>query len=260
MSDTPVWIGTSWKMNKTIDEARDYADRLTASPIPPGVRAFVLPPHTALRAVRDRLPADSPILLGAQNAHWASEGAGTGEISMRMIKDAGAVLVEMGHSERREHFGETDATVTLKARAALDHGLQPLICVGEPASVRAAGRAKAFVTAQVRAAIATVAPDEMHGVLVAYEPVWAIGVGGRAATPEEVTPVMRAVAEELGDHASGAGRAALLYGGGVDTDNASGLLCESHTDGLFVGRAGWSAAGLRQLIEIAATHEATPRR
>jgi len=105
-----VWVGTSWKMTKTIAEARAFIDEVTASPVPDGIQPFVLPAHTALAAVRDRLPTNSPILLGAQNAHWGPEGAGTGEISMRMVKDAGASLVEMGHSERREGFGETDET------------------------------------------------------------------------------------------------------------------------------------------------------
>jgi L-erythrulose 1-phosphate isomerase len=257
--DSTVWIGTSWKMNKTIAEGRDYVDQLTRDPIPPGVRPFVLPPHTALAAVRQRLPDGSPIRLGAQNAHWAAEGAGTGEVSMRMVKDAGAVLVEMGHSERREQFGETDETVALKARAAVDHGLTPLICVGEPAPIRAAGRAEEYVLVQIRAATSILTTGEVAGVLVAYEPIWAIGSGGRPATPAEVAPVMAVLAVELSKRSAGLGCAGLLYGGGVDPQNALALLRDAPADGLFVGRAGWSPDGLRRLIDIGAAHEATRR-
>jgi L-erythrulose 1-phosphate isomerase len=259
MAATTVWIGTSWKMNKTIAEARDYASRLVAAPLPAGVQPFVLPPHTALAAVRDCLPRDTPVLLGAQNAHWAEEGAGTGEISMRMAEDAGARVVEMGHSERREHFGETDETVALKARAAVDRGLVPLICVGEAMPEREAGRAEEFVAAQVRAATALLTAEEVGRVLVAYEPVWAIGAAGRPATPTEVAPVMALLARELAERSGGSGCRALLYGGGVDAGNAADLLCDPHTDGLFVGRAGWDVAGFIDLLEIGSLHGAALR-
>src|SRR5258705_182698 len=141
----PLWVGTSWKMNKTLAEADSFVDELLTYTIPRRIRPFVLPSHTALARVRDRLPADSPVLLGAQNAHWAVEGSWTGEISMRMAKDAGATLMEIGHSERREYFGETDRTVAMKVAAAIAHGLIPLICVGEPRAVRDVGGAENFV-------------------------------------------------------------------------------------------------------------------
>src|SRR6187551_3582162 len=152
-----LWLGTSWKMNKTLAEADDYIDQLLTFPIPSGLQPFVVPPHTALARVRDRMPADSPLLLGAQNAHWAGEGSWTGEISMRMAKDAGATLIEIGHSERREHFGETDRTVALKAAAAVAHGLVPLICVGEPLVVRDAGGTDDFIRVQVEIALSELA-------------------------------------------------------------------------------------------------------
>src|SRR4029453_467703 len=141
----PLWVGTSWKMNKTLAQAESFIDELLAFPIPSGIQPFVLPPHTALARVRDLVPADSPVLLGAQNAHWAAEGPWTGEISMRMAKDAGATLIEIGHSERREHFGETDHTVALKAGGGRAHDLTPLICVGESLAVREAGGRGRFV-------------------------------------------------------------------------------------------------------------------
>lgn len=246
----PVWVGTSWKMNKTLAEARAFIDELVTHPVPAGLQPFVLPAHTALACVRDRLPADSPILLGAQNAHWAAEGAGTGEISMRMAADAGAVLVEMGHSERREHFGETDQTVAAKATAAVAAGLTPLICVGEPRSVRDAGQAETFVAAQVRAALLSLSAADVDRVIVAYEPIWAIGEHGHPATPDQVTPVMAAMAQVVSGRSAGGVARALLYGGGVDAGNAAALLSDPYVDGLFVGRAGWSARGFIELLEL----------
>lgn len=257
MGDSTVWIGTSWKMNKTISEARTYVDQLSEVLEPPAVQPFLLPAHTSLAAVRDCLPATSRMLLGAQNAHWVPEGAVTGEVSMRMVADAGAQLVEIGHSERRAQFGETDRSVSLKARAALDHDLAPLVCVGEPLSARRAGGAEAFVVAQVRGALADVRPEEIGAVLLAYEPVWAIGVGGRPAEPQEVAPVMTAIAETVAELSVGGGCRALLYGGGVDLDNASALLANPGTGGLFVGRAAWTADGLLGLIAVGAAHAAT---
>lgn len=247
-----VWIGTSWKMNKTIAEACEYVTELSSLPIAPGVRAFLLPAHTALAAVRDCLGPSSRVLLGAQNAHWAPEGAGTGEVSMRMIKDAGAQVVEIGHSERREMFGESDQTVALKARAALDHGLIPLICVGEPLRVPRAGQAASFVAAQLTDAMAFVSSIEVARVLVAYEPVWAIGSAGQPAEPGEVAPIMSILADVVG-RLSATGRCrGMLYGGGVDDTNAAEFLRNPHTNGLFVGRAAWTAQGMRRLLEIGA--------
>ncbi|SDT31558.1 triosephosphate isomerase [Friedmanniella luteola] len=247
-----LWVGTSWKMNKTLGEAAAFVDALVAAELPPGVQPFVLPAHTALAHVRDRLPAGSPVLLGAQNAHWGPEGAGTGEISMRMAADAGARLVEMGHSERRADFGETDRTVALKAAAALRHGLLPLICVGEPLEVREAGGAADFVAGQVRAALAEVGPDDVGRVLVAYEPIWAIGEHGRPATQDQIAPVMALIVEVVAACAGGGSLLALLYGGGVHPDNAEELLTDPSTDGLFVGRAGWDVQGYLRLLQLCA--------
>lgn len=254
MGERPVWVGTSWKMTKTIGEALAYLETVVSHGSPQGVQPLLLPAHTALAAVRDALPADSPLLLGAQNAHWAAEGAGTGEISMRMVADAGAQIVELGHSERRQQFGETDETVAAKVRAALDAGLAPLVCVGEPAEVRAAGTEVEFVGAQVRAALSQVSADEVADVLFAYEPVWAIGTSGRAAEPHEVAPVMAAVADSTGALGDGSGCRALLYGGSVDHANAAALLRDPNTDGLFVGRAAWTAQGFLGLLHIAERH------
>ena len=246
----PLWIGTSWKMNKTLAEADSFIDELLTYRIPAGIQPFVLPPHTALARVRNRLPTNSPVLLGAQNAHWAAEGSWTGEISMRMAKDAGATLIEIGHSDRREHFGETDRVVALKVAAASAHHLVPLICVGEPLAVRNAGGAEDFVRVQVQAALSELAPAEIGRVIIAYEPVWAIGERGIRPTMEQIAPVMALINDVVRPEAKSA--LAVLYGGSVDPQNADELLSVPHTDGLFVGRAAWAASGFIELLKICA--------
>lgn len=246
----PLWLGTSWKMTKTLDESRAYVQDLVSTPFPAGVEVFLLPPLTALHAVLDALPPRSPVRVGVQNAHSAPDGPVTGEVSMRQVRDAGAQLVEIGHSDRRSRFGETDEVVAAKVTAALGQHLVPLVCVGEPASVRDAGRAEEHVADQVRAALRGVAPADVAQVLVAYEPVWAIGDSGRAATPDDVVGVLariRAVVAGLGPDVRLRG---LLYGGSVSPSNAAALLDLDDLDGLFVGRAAWTADGFAALLDI----------
>jgi triosephosphate isomerase len=252
LSERATWVGTSWKMNKTIGETRAYCRRLAAATLPRRVQPFVLPPLTALAAAREELPPGGSVLLGAQNAHWAEHGAWTGEVSMAMVRDAGADLVEIGHSERRAHFGETDVTVALKVEAALRHGLVPLLCVGETAEVRAGGGAQEHVLHQLGEAVGRIPQADVSGILVAYEPVWAIGTAGTPATPDDVAPVMTALGAHLGELTAGVGCRGLLYGGGVDLRNAPDLLALTCVDGLFVGRSAWEVEGLLALVDVAA--------
>jgi triosephosphate isomerase len=172
---------------------------------------------------------------------------------MGMIADAGATLVELGHSERRRHFGESDETVALKVAAAVAAGLTPLLCVGEPAGVRAAGAEIDWVAGQVTRALSRLAPADLRKVVVAYEPVWAIGDLGREARPYEIAPVMETLSARFG-------LAAVLYGGSVNLRNAATLLGVPGTDGLFVGRAAWDVADFVELVRIAAhaCHEGQP--
>lgn len=242
----PVWVGTSWKMTKTIAEAtawtRAVRDRLDLTGSHAGVQPFVVPPATAIATVRTELGTDSPILVGAQDAHWEDPGAWTGEISVLQVADAGAQLVELGHSERRKHFGDTDERVHAKVRATLRHGLRPLLCVGEDADEREQGIEVEHVVGQVSAALAGV--GDLSEVLVAYEPVWAIGVHGRAALAGEVAEVVAAIRRTFPD------LGAVLYGGSVSLDNAAELLDVDDVDGLFVGRAAWTAQGYLSLLEL----------
>ncbi|GAA2853401.1 triose-phosphate isomerase [Streptosporangium fragile] len=249
-----TWIGTSWKMNKTLAEARAFVDGLVAArDALGGVRAFVIPPHTAIAAVRERLPSDVPVLVGAQNAHWEPAGAYTGEVSMGMVADAGATLVEIGHSERREYFGETDDTVARKVAAAAAAGLTPLLCVGEPAEVRAAGGEIDWIAGQVSRGLSRLAAHDLRKVVVAYEPVWAIGDLGREASPHEIAPVMEMLSTRFGPGGDARHKiSAVLYGGSVNRFNAAALLDVPGTDGLFVGRAAWDVAGFVELVRIGA--------
>jgi len=239
-------VGTSFKMNHTRGSARAWVERLRellGSPLP--CQLFVCPSFTALDAVRDAIDRTGvPLLLGAQNCHWAAEGAHTGEVSARMLADAGCDLVELGHSERRADHGETDERVCMKVRAVLDAGMIPLVCVGESAADREAGAAAEVVTAQAKRALAAAEADERRRAVLAYEPVWAIGTGGRPARPADVAPVRDALREAFSE-------TAILYGGSVDEENARGFV-DAGLDGLFVGRAALTADGLHAIARAAA--------
>ncbi|WP_422742050.1 triose-phosphate isomerase [Mycobacterium sp. WMMD1722] len=247
-----LWVGTSWKMNKGLAEARSFArglsDHLGCNGLR-GVQPFVIPSFTAVAATREELGLESPVLLGVQNAHWQDHGAWTGEVSVPQAKDAGAQLVEIGHSERREHFGETVETTRLKVAAALNHGLLPLLCIGESAEVKDAGGSSEFILDQAAGALDSLSADELRRVLIAYEPIWAIGEHGRPATVEELREPFAELGREYGDRVQG-----LLYGGSVNRDNAAELLDIDHVDGLFVGRAAWELTGYLELLELAAAH------
>lgn len=240
-----LWLGTSWKMTKTIAESCSYIDDLAGADLPDGLRLFALPSHTALASVRDRLGPNSRVMLGAQNAHPGPEGAPTGEVSMRMVRDAGASIVEIGHAERRARFGDTEELVAAKVVAAVEAGLIPLVCAGESRAVRGRGDAAAEVVRQVRSALDGVAGTN-GDVLVAYEPHWAIGSSGEAAVPAEIADVIAEVRAALSDLLPTA-RTHVLYGGSVDLGNVRDLITHVSIDGLFVGRAAWTARGFIDL-------------
>ncbi len=244
------WVGTGWKMNKTTTEARDWiAEVRRLLPAPPsGFALFFVAPATALAAAREAI-GPSPLLLGAQDMHWEDAGAWTGEISAPMLKEFAVDLVEIGHSERRAHFNETDATVAAKVRATLRNGMRPLVCVGDSAAERAAGAAAETVVRQMKLAFAGLDAGELSRCLVAYEPVWAIGDKGVPAEPEEVAPVHAALHRALSERT--ARPVPVLYGGSVNAENAGRLAATPGVDGLFVGRTAWNAAGFADLVEKA---------
>ncbi len=246
MTQPELWIGTSWKMNKLLAEAQAFASALAAADAgrAPHIHRFVIPPFTAVRQVASIL-ADSSVRVGVQNMHCEDAGAWTGEISAPMVADCGAELVELGHSERRAHFGETDETVGLKAAAAVRHGLTPLICIGETLAQRQAGRAQEVLEAQVRAALGRI-EDTGAPVLLAYEPVWAIGDGGIPATSEYADARQAGIAAVAQDVLGR--RVPCLYGGSVSPENCRDLITCPHIDGLFIGRAAWNVEGYLDIL------------
>jgi triosephosphate isomerase len=242
-----VWIGTSWKMNKTLAEGRAFATGLiSAEAADPRIQRFIIPPFTLVREIKAMLVGTS-VYVGAQNMHWDDEGAWTGEISPLMLKDCGLDLVEIGHSERREHFGETDETVGLKVAAAVRHGLTPLICIGETLAQREAGRARDTLAAQVRGALGRLSEDQKSApILLAYEPVWAIGINGIPATSAYADARQKEIADLAADIL---GRGVpCLYGGSVNPQNCQELIDCPNVDGLFIGRSAWNVEGYLDIL------------
>jgi L-erythrulose 1-phosphate isomerase len=247
MRDATFWVGTSWKMNKTLAEARAFADGLLSSPDDPRIQRFVIPPFTAIREVKSMLK-QTTVKVGAQNMHWAERGAWTGEVSPPMLVDCDMDLVELGHSERREHFGETDATMALKVEAAVRHRLTPLVCIGETLADRQGGRAAEVLAAQVRGAFARLAGEQKTAsILLAYEPVWAIGENGIPATPD-YADARHAEIADVAEQVLGR-RIPCLYGGSVNRDNCAELAACPHIDGLFIGRSAWDVAGYLEILK-----------
>ena len=246
MATGMLWIGTSWKMNKTRGEAEKWAATAAAQTFPAGMQPFVIPPFTSIATVSERL-AGTRLRVGAQNMHWADAGAWTGEVSAAMVKDCGATLVELGHSERRTHFGETDETVALKVAAALAHGLTPLICIGETAEQKADGQADVVLRHQVRMALSRVTSVHRNStVLLAYEPVWSIGEGGTPASAAYAEARHTAIAEVAGQVMDRP--VPCLYGGSVNADNCRDYVRQPHIDGLFIGRSAWQAEGYLEIV------------
>jgi triosephosphate isomerase len=248
---TPVIAG-NWKMHKTPTQAARLAEVVVREvSSTDGVEVVVCPPFAALGAVA-RVIAGSRIGLGAQNLHWEKEGAYTGEISAEMLGDVGCRYVIVGHSERRQYFGETDESVNRKCAAALASGLTPIVCVGETLLERDAGRAYDVVAAQTQGALVGFAAAQVRGLIFAYEPVWAIGTG-RSATPSqagEMHAELRAILGRL--YGDGVARdARILYGGSVNADNAGELLSQPEIDGALVGGASLQAGSFASIAKAA---------
>jgi triosephosphate isomerase len=247
-------IAGNWKMNQGgaagVALAAEVARRALAFR---DVEVLVAPPFTALAAVAHEVDAvaraagRTPIGVAAQNLWYEPQGAFTGEVSASMLVESGARWVIVGHSERRSIFRETDEQVAAKARAALAHGLRPIVCVGEHLEDREAGRTLDVVLAQIEA-VATLLIEASSQAVVAYEPVWAIGTG-RVATPEDAQAVHAAIRGHLGKRdATAAARLRILYGGSVNAKNAQGLLDQPDIDGALVGGASLDVEGFATIM------------
>ncbi|HYM91830.1 MAG TPA: triose-phosphate isomerase [bacterium] len=248
---TPL-IAANWKMHMTIAQAVRLIEEVKAALGEfAGAEVVICPPATALAAVGQAL-AGTSFLLGGQTMHWEPRGAYTGEVSGPMLVDVGCRCVILGHSERRLYFGETDETVGRKVRAAFEHGLTPIACVGERLEERQAGRTDAVVASQVRAALREVPGGPLHRLVIAYEPVWAIGTGHTATGAEanRVAGVIRGtVAGSGGTGAASAVR--ILYGGSVKPDNILEFLEQPEIDGALVGGASLDAQAFAAIVRAA---------
>ena len=239
-------------MNKTLAEAMAFAETLAAfaPACDARIQPFVIPSFTAAREVKRAL-SGTRVRVGAQNMHWDDAGAWTGEISPVMLTDCGLDMVELGHSERRAHFGETCRTVGLKVAAAVRHGLTPLICVGETLAERDSGQAEAVLTQEVEGALQFLDAGAKGAlILFAYEPVWAIGERGLPASPDYADKRQALIKRLAG--ALLPVEPPVLYGGSVNPGNTAALIRQPHIDGLFIGRSAWQADGYIDILRRAA--------
>ena len=249
---TPIIAG-NWKMNKTAEEAvafvREIRNGLGQIK---GVDKVVCPPFIALPGVADALQA-TDIGVGAQNMHFAESGAYTGECAPNMLTPFCSYVI-IGHSERREYFNETDAGVNKKAKAALAHGLIPIICVGETLAQNEAGETQAFVSGQVRAALAGLTAEQVAGLIIAYEPIWAIGTGKSASAAQAGSiiglSVRGPVADMFGEET--AQKVRIQYGGSVNENNIAEYMAQPDIDGALVGGASLKASFV-ELVKNAAS-------
>jgi len=244
-------IAGNWKMNKSIAEAAMLADGIKLELAEcKEVDVVLCPPFTALKTVGDAI-TDTSIKLGAQNMHWESDGAYTGEVSAGMLRDLYCHYVILGHSERRQYFGETDERVNRKVKAALAGNLLPIVCVGESREQREAGDAQDVVKQQVRQGLREVGED-LSRVIIAYEPVWAIGTG-LTATPDQAQDMhalIRGVLTEMADESTAQG-IRIQYGGSMKPANAAELLARPDIDGGLIGGAALDARSFVEIVRAA---------
>jgi triosephosphate isomerase len=248
----PYVFGTNFKMNQTpAESAAFYRQAAATIVIPPEARVFVLPPFTSLAAVAEAAgDGPHPIWIGAQNVHWAPDGAYTGEISLRMLQALRVDLVLLGHAERRQHFHENDAGLNRKVHAVLGAGLRLLFALGETAEERNFGISGETVLRQLKIGLHGVAPEQLDLLQIGYEPVWSIGAGGTPATPDAVEPIAALLRDALQERFGPSGRnVPILYGGSVDPTNAGAFTALPNVDGLFIGRAGWTVDGFLATYE-----------
>lgn len=244
-------IAGNWKMNMTSTQAREMVTKLV--PMLTGIKdreVVLAPPFTAIDAVATVTKGTS-IALAGQNMHWADKGAFTGEISAEMLLDLGCKYVIIGHSERRQYFGETDETINKKLRQALNKGLRPIVCVGETLPEREADKVNEVIERQITGALKGVTAEEMANVVIAYEPVWAIGTG-KTATPEQADEVhafiRRHVAGTFSQNVADALR--IQYGGSVTPENVSSLMAKPDIDGALVGGASLKPESFSAIVKF----------
>jgi triosephosphate isomerase len=243
-------IAGNWKMFKTQAETRAFFSAFR--PLVSGAKhcdIVIAPPFTAIPAAVEAAE-NTNVAISAQDVYWEKEGAFTGEVSTNMLVEAGCRYVIIGHSERRQFFGETDESVAKKTKAALAAALTPIICLGETLAHRESGQTHQFCRVQFLGGLGALTPEEFSRILIAYEPVWAIGTG-RTATPEIAADVHRFLRQCAAEcfSAAQASNLRILYGGSVKPDNVRGLMAEEELDGALVGGASLDAKSLASIVE-----------
>ncbi len=244
-------IAANWKMYKTIGEAISFVVRLQSElGVVQNREVVIAPPFTALHAVRQVLSVPG-FKTAAQNCHWEEKGAFTGEISTKMIQDAGCCYVIVGHSERRHVFGETNEETSKKVRAVFDRELIPILCVGEKLDQREAGKTFDVVSSQIAAVAAVLSKEESGKLVLAYEPVWAIGTG-KTATPDQAQEVHRFIRDKYASlfDKEVANGLRILYGGSVKPDNVDALMSQKDIDGMLVGGASLEVASFKRIVQF----------
>lgn len=248
MTERSLVFAANWKMNLGPTEARAYAATfLPRAHRVDGRRLWFFPPAVSIAALADAMKGRPDITIGAQNVHWEPKGAFTGGISIPMVTEAGARATLVGHSERRHLFGETDEQIGKKTRAALAAGITPLVCVGETLAERDGGRTEQVITRQIGAVLQALKPADWERVVLAYEPVWAIGTG-KTATPDDAAQIHELIRMELARN-SVTGRVPILYGGSVNAENVALLLSRPQLDGVLVGGASLNPEGWVNVID-----------
>lgn len=253
---TPIIAG-NWKMNHNLETGRAVAQAVAKGAASyteaNKVEVIIAPSFVSLAIISDALSASSPVQLAAQNMHWAENGAYTGDVSPSMLLDVGCSHVILGHSERRHVFLESDELINQKVRSAIAHGLKPIVCIGETLEERESNRTEEKIIFQLRAALIGVSAEQMSQVVIAYEPVWAIGTG-KTASPEQAQEVHALIRAELlalyNEQVSGATR--ILYGGSVKPGNIGELIAQKDIDGALVGGASLTADSFLALVTATA--------
>ncbi|HEX2097057.1 MAG TPA: triose-phosphate isomerase [Solirubrobacterales bacterium] len=249
MPDRTPYLAANWKMHKTVAEAGEFVDALLPRIAATQHDVVICPPFTALTAVVERRYGTA-IKVAAQNMHEEETGAFTGEVSAGMLVELDVEAVVLGHSERRQHFNETDEALSRKVPAALAAGLEPILCVGESEEARDAEQTDAVLVTQLTADLVDVEPTRISDVVIAYEPIWAIGTG-RTATPEQAQETIAFIRDVLRERGAAADRVRILYGGSVKPGNAAELLAQPDIDGALVGGASLDPEDFAAIVEAA---------
>jgi triosephosphate isomerase len=250
MADRVLMFAANWKMHKTVEETKRFLGEFLPAAPEDGPEVVICPPYPSLRTAVERC-AQSRVRIAAQNMHEDESGAFTGEVSAPMLLELGVDGVVLGHSERREHFNETDEALARKLPAALDAGLLPILCVGEREAERDAGDTGEVLRRQVGADLAEVDDGRLAEVVIAYEPIWAIGTG-RTATPDQAQEAVALIRELIAARDSGAAAAMrILYGGSVKPDNAAELIAQADVDGALVGGASLDPTDFAAIVAAA---------